>query len=305
MNKTTNSNFNMLAFTNHLQESGYTVKTIESKIREAKAFSNWCKSQRITTYTINYQNCLQYINHLKFKGNSKRTINAKLRHLRTYFTYLVNQGYRKDNPIENTIIKGESQLLSYTILDFEELEDLYYSFDTENIKNPHHRLTAKRNKIIVGFMVYQGLSTSDLKKLLLEHLQLSKGKLYVPSCHRSGSRSLELKAWQLMELIEYINEIRPQLIKRVKKTIDYSQLFPYGEQFNLLIDLLKKLKKYNQKVTSIKQIRASVITHWLKQHNLRKVQYLVGHRHISSTERYVQDDLETLHDIVDNFHPMS
>ncbi|MGB3342779.1 MAG: hypothetical protein WBA61_02595 [Aequorivita sp.] len=49
---------------------------------------------------------------------------------------------------------------------------------------------------------------------------------------------------------------------------------------------------------------ASVITIWLGQYNLRKVQYLAGHRYISSTERYLQNDLENLHEMVNNFHPI-
>jgi len=32
---------------------------------------------------------------------------------------------------------------------------------------------------------------------------------------------------------------------------------------------------------------------------------MVGHRYISSTERYLQDDLENLHEIVNNFHPIN
>jgi len=43
----------------------------------------------------------------------------------------------------------------------------------------------------------------------------------------------------------------------------------------------------------------------LTKYNLRQVQYLAGHRYISSTEKYVQDDLENLHEIVNNFHPIS
>ena len=70
-------------------------------------------------------------------------------------------------------------------------------------------------------------------------------------------------------------------------------------------DILKKLKKTNHKVTNANQIRASVITNWLKQYNLRQVQYLAGHRYISSTERYLEDDLENLHDMVNNFHPIN
>lgn len=305
MNKTKKSTSNYVDFTNYLQTLGYTEKTIETKLREVISFTNWCSSKGITVYTITYRSSLEYINYLKNQKNSKSTINGKLAHLRTYFNYLTNGGHRKDNPIENTTIKGTPEPLSYTILDIEELEDLYYSFETENIDNSYRRLTAKRNKIIVGFMVYQGLNTSDLKALLVEHVQLSKGKIYVPACNRGNARSLELKSWQMMELMEYLNEIQPLLLTKAKKPLHYHQLFPFGNQFNLVGELLKKLKKYNQKVTSIKQIRASVITHWLKQYNLRKVQYLAGHRHISSTERYLQDDLESLHDMVNNFHPIS
>jgi len=58
----------------------------------------------------------------------------------------------------------------------------------------------------------------------------------------------------------------------------------------------------NQSLTDIKQIRTSVIIHWLKQHQLRKTQYLAGHKYISSTEKYVQDDLESLHETVNNYH---
>jgi len=68
--------------------------------------------------------------------------------------------------------------------------------------------------------------------------------------------------------------------------------------------IAKKLNKYNRKVQDVNQIRASVITNWLGLYNLRKVQYLAGHRYISSTERYLQDDLENLHEIVNNFHPI-
>jgi site-specific recombinase XerD len=77
-------------------------------------------------------------------------------------------------------------------------------------------------------------------------------------------------------------------------------------RFNpIMYHIFKKLKKYNQKVENIKQIRASVITNCLGHYNLRKVQYFAGHPYISSTERYLQDDLESLHEIVNNFHPIS
>jgi len=133
---------------------------------------------------------------------------------------------------------------------------------------------------------------------------LTKGKVYVPRGKKSNSRSLELKPWQIIELMDYCNEVRPLLQKRID---NYSaKLFPSGERFSVLISsVFRKLKRINQKAQNSKQIRASVITNWLGQYNLREVQYRAGHRYISSTEKYLQDDLENLHEIIHKFHPIS
>ena len=53
-----------------------------------------------------------------------------------------------------------------------------------------------------------------------------------------------------------------------------------------------------------KQIRASVITKWLKQYNLRETQYLAGHRYISTTEGYQQNDMEGLSEEINMYHPL-
>jgi integrase/recombinase XerD len=46
-----------------------------------------------------------------------------------------------------------------------------------------------------------------------------------------------------------------------------------------------------------------VITHWLKNHNLRQVQQMAGHRYISSTEAYLVNQTEDLQADIDQFHP--
>ena len=153
-------------------------------------------------------------------------------------------------------------------------------------------------------IVHQGLGTTDLGNLKTEYLKLSKGKIYVPSTKRSNARELELRPWQIMGLMEYLNEVLPLLQGRSGAHTD--KLFPTGTRFSVTTSqIMKKLRKHNQKVRDIKQLRASVITNWLGQHNLRKVQYMAGHRYISSTERYLTDDLENLHEMVNSFHPIS
>ena len=154
-------------------------------------------------------------------------------------------------------------------------------------------------------MVYQGLNTTELRQLELENLELYKGKVYIKSGRRSNARTLVLKSWQVIELLEYVKEIREEII--IRRNIESERLFiPNNARLsNTILAIVQKLKRINHKVNNTHQIRASVITNWLKQYNLREVQVLAGHRYISSTERYLEDDLESLHEIVNNFHPIS
>ena len=288
----------------YLEEQNYSESTVNLHVKETQNFIKWCNRNSTTAIEIDYKNCLKYIKYLTRKGTTKKTINHRLRSVKIYFDYLIDEACRVDNPIENTTIKGVKRNINYNLLESDELEDLYYSFETDKYQEEYHKYTLKRAKIIIGLMVYQGLNTTDLGNLQIEHLQLSKGKIYVPSTRRSNARALELKPWQIMEFMEYENEVRPTIQDKIQNHSE--QLFPTNARFNSIVyQINKKLKKYNQKVQDIKQIRASVITIWLGQYNLRKVQYLAGHRYISSTERYLQDDLENLHEIVNNFHPIS
>lgn len=78
-----------------------------------------------------------------------------------------------------------------------------------------------------------------------------------------------------------------------------------SDRFAVTYWLFKKLRRINHNVKDTKQIRASVITYWLQHHNIREVQYMAGHRYISSTERYVQDDLESLQEVIETLHPIT
>ena len=294
----------MITYKDFLEQQNYSKTTIESYTKSIKIFLKWCKRNHTNAELVDYKTILKYIKYLQRKNNSKRTVKHQIGITKSYFKYLLSENCRSDNPIENINIKGVKRIINYNLLEADELEDLYYSYETENIKDKYHQLTAKRNKVIVGLIIYQGLRTTDLGNLKLEHLQLSKGKIYVPSTRKSNARELELKPWQIMEFINYQNEVRIVIQKRINNYTE--QLFPINTRFSTITyHINKRLKKYNNKVKDIKQIRASVITNWLGQYNLRKVQYLAGHRYISSTERYLQDDLENLHEIVNNFHPIN
>jgi integrase/recombinase XerD len=118
---------------------------------------------------------------------------------------------------------------------------------------------------------------------------------------------LKLEAHQVLDIMEYQLKVREQLLQLNSKETDlFFVSAGTSERFNNIISkLMDKLQKLNKKVTSIKQIRASVITHWLKLYNLREVQYMAGHRFVSSTEGYLINDLDDLQETVTKYHPIN
>jgi len=292
----------------YLEQNNYSKTTIEHYLKRTQEFTDWSKKYGIKASEMDYKTCLKYVKYLQQKRIQVQTINNHIVTLRNYFDYLIETNKRVENPIEEVSVKGTVKRVLHNLLDADELEDLYYSFETESFNkytNYKTKLTAKRNKIITGLIVYQGLNTTNLKSLLLEHLELYKGKIYVPSTRRNNPREMELKPWQVLDLLEYINEIRPEIAKY--NNIHSEELLIPQNHFNDLIriGILRNLKKINHKVTNVYHLRASVIVNWLKQFNIRKVQYLAGHKYISSTESYKQNNLESLHEAVNEFHPLS
>jgi site-specific recombinase XerD len=261
----------------------------------------WTSAYGTSVETLDYKTFLLYLAHLNQKGIAKKTIQCSLVSIHHYFNYLQQENYRSDNPIENLSIKGVPKRVLKNILAFEELEDLYYSYRA--ISGDDLR---KRNKVILGLLIYQGLKTGEIYRLELDNIDLKKGKIEVLASRMSNARMLSLQPWQFLEIQEYSNEIRPRILHKNNRNTDQFFLNSKGKLClkNSLKKVSDELKTYNQNYQDLNQIRSSVIVNWLKTNNLRRTQYLAGHRYISSTERYKQDNLESLQEMITSFHPI-
>lgn len=324
MNKKPGYSFNkeiesrLKGFQNHLQELGNGENTVRQKMNYAGCFLKWLESEHLDPEETRYNDLLNFIDYCKIEGKSKKHINSKLRAIRNYFDYLqsLQTGHCpvSINPAANLNLKGIRQKLPANIIDFKELENLYQSYKAETTRT-------KRNKIILGLLIYQRVTTEELKQLEPDHLKLKEGKIAVPGNRRRNSRTLEFKPFQILELHEYLTEIRPTILKEItaprparKPTkINHpkieNQLFISingSENIkNSLLHMFKVIQKLNPEILHPKQIRASVITCWLKNYNLRQVQYMAGHKYVSSTERYKLNNLDSLQSKLEKLHPLN
>jgi integrase/recombinase XerD len=295
----------MIDFSLYLQQNGYADSTIISYQRKVTIFLLWSKQKKYQIETITYKSLENYIKTLKTeKRNLKdKSIKHEVGILKLFFTYLVVDGFRDSNPLDKLIYHAERGF-EHQLLSKIELEELYASFPIDNIETPSCTSVAIRNKVITGLIVYQGASATDLKVLEIDHLNLAKGTIYFPGTKRTNSRTLKLEGHQIYVLMQYLETHREILSKRVNSSENSLFLCKNGRISTITNQVTKELKKLNFRVTNLKQLRASVITIWVKEYNLRKAQIMAGHRFISSTESYKESDQDVLEKDVEKYHPI-
>jgi len=294
-NKETESK--LRGFKDYLQELGNSQNTIRQKSNYAGYFLTWLESEHLKPEETRYNDLLNFIDYCKLEEKSKKHINSKLRSIRNFYEYLKKQNPNIINPALNLHLKGIKQKLPSNIISFDRLENLYQSFETTTNRD-------KRNKVILGLLIYQGLTTEELHQLETNHLKLKKGKIYVPGNRRRNSRTLTLKPFQILELYEYETKVRLKLLQQETEQL-FISMEGNTELKNSLHHLFRAIRKTYPGILNPKQIKASVITYWLKNYNLRQVQYFAGHKYVSSTERYQLNNLDKLQSRLEKYHPLN
>jgi site-specific recombinase XerD len=299
----------MEEYIQYLQEQGNSTSTIAKKETILSVFKKWLQNTGSSFETLTYPQLLSCMKEMQQRGNKQSSIQKRIGYLKQYLNWLVKNGSIPHNPILAINIQGVKRQHLYNIIEPEELTKIYESYETEQELKPASRkqppqelnhLARKRNKVILGLIVYQGISVHDLGNIKPQHVQIKKGLITIPAARRINERTLKLEAAQLFELHEYITIIRPELLKERDEETDKLFMTAYRTKDlrGVMDKLQKKLKTTHGNFNSFKQVRASVITNWLKHHNLRKVQYMAGHRYVSSTEKYQRHNVEDLQQIL-------
>ncbi|WP_221420394.1 site-specific integrase, partial [Fulvivirga sp. M361] len=161
-------------------------------------------------------------------------------------------------------------------------------------------------QLIYYFFNPDRLYRQTLAKLTTEDIGIMSGTIHIKGGRTYNERTLALQAVQIIELDRYMYQTRKELQEAFKQK-DSQQLLitGYAEYRDIHKRLVQRLQKQDTQVQSNQQIKASVITHWLKQYNLREVQYMAGHRKIQTTEAYQQNDMEGLQLDIDRLHPLN
>lgn len=282
-------------FTEYLQQKKYSDVTISRYTIYIKRFLKWLSDEELQAEQFTYSDLLDFMRYCNQNGITKRTVHNILCIVRHYCNYLITEQKRNDNPAAGVFIKGLVRKLPNNLLSMEEMEELYKQYSIQ--------LNVDRSKkIMFGLMVYQGLTVGEIMRMQSHHIKLKEGKIFIKGTKRTNERLLNLHANQIVEMQYYVNENKFKegaLFTEKRKT-------PVSERNinNRIKYMFDQLRKLNPKVMNAKQIRSSVITEWLRKNNLRQVQYMTGHKYVSSTERYQMNNLDDLQNELQQHHPM-
>lgn len=283
------------SFEEYLTAQGLKPDTIEQHRRYIHYFICWMSDESLFLSQVTHSEILDFADQLKQEGRSINQINRVLLAVRYYFSYLDKEGVTTHNPAAGITLKGRIRNVPHDLLEKEELEDLYDKYEIKDERT-------HRNKVILGLLVYQGLKREELETLRPEYLKLREGKIQIPATGTSNGRILSLQPHQILDLQEYLLLIRPKLQSRSERL--FTGRNDIENLKNSLLHLNHALRKINPKLKNAIQIRQSVITEWLKEKDLRTVQYMAGHRYVSSTERYQTTNLEDLKEALNKHHPL-
>jgi integrase/recombinase XerD len=284
-----------MTFNHYLEQKRFTPATVNSYTIYIRTFTDWLAAEQLDGGAFTYNELLDFIQYLQGLGKSKKAIQYVLSVVRHYCNYLTVEKQRSDNPAAGVFMKGIMRKLPGNLLSWEEMEELYRQYSIQlNVPLV--------SKVILGLLIYQGLAAEEITRLEAVHVHLREGRLFVRAMKRTGERWLPLSALQLIELGEYMQENRlkigPLLVTGRKHRISPTNIN------NRMQGMIKQLRRLNPRVINAAQFRSSVIAHWLKANNLRQVQYMAGHKYVSSTQRYQLTTLDDLKSDLQQHHPL-
>jgi site-specific recombinase XerD len=276
----------------------YSPQTMKVYLLDIERYLQYMGPERAEKAT--YQEVMEYVDYLRKSFSNPGTINRMLYAVKAWYFYLITSGKRADHPCRQLRLKdaraGDIQL-----------QDLFSSAEMEKLLQRKERYVkaTQRNRVVISLLIYQGLRQGEIPRIRLEDIDLESGSIYVRAMTRAMARTLTLKPNQVMLLYDYIEKVRPALLKtdtdRLVVTLRGTP--DSGEGISYLVDTFKPM--FPDRTLNARTIRQSVITNLLKEgKDLRVVQVFAGHKKISTTERYRQSGLEELQAAIEKYHPL-
>lgn len=278
----------------------YSHLTIAGYQRDIEEFIQYCKCEDINSFqAVQYSFLRGYLAYLHTKSLSPKTINHKMSSLRGLYRYLQKEELINDNPfllVES--LKEPQRQPDFLYVD--EILDLLDSIDT-------HTMLGRRNKAMLELMYASGLRCSEVVTLQLDQIDFSRQLLFI---HGKGGkdRYVPFHDYAREWLQDYIENDRQEIMVKSHQEHQFVFVNKFGKALTNrgVEDIVNRVVKNYDPTRKIHPhtIRHSFATHLLEQGiDIRVVQELLGHSHLSTTQVYTHITKQHLKEVYDHSHP--
>jgi len=270
--------------------SPHTVKNYRSDLTE---FFKFTKKKIIAD--INYLEIRKFLAYLKDKAYLKTTVSRKLACLKSFFKYLTREHVLNTNPASGIQTpKRDRRLPSF-------LETTEVAHLLDAVKG--EKWESKRDSAILEALYSSGIRVGELVGLneadvdLLSHLLKVRGK-------GKKERIVPIGSCAANAIKAYLD------IAPIDSNQSFVALFVNRQKTRLTDRSVRRILLKYARIAALKKgisphtLRHSFATHLLDRGaDLRSVQELLGHAHLSTTQIYTHVTAKRLREAYDQAHP--
>ena len=281
--------------------SGNTVAAYRNDLGQLTGFLDAKKNGGALNWpAVSQTQILDYILHLKSQDYAEATVARKVAAVKSFFAFLQAEGKLKINPTETLASPkvGKSLPKPLTVQEIDEL-----------LEQPARRTTpeGRRDRAMLELMYATGLRVTELVSLDVDDVQVDVEKPYVRLLGKGNrERQIPLLEQPAQEVAEYIRFARPRVVGERNETALFvnrrgERLTRQG--FWLILKGYSAAAGIQGRVTP-HTLRHSFATHMLRGGmDIHKVQELLGHANISTTQVYTQVSREHIREAYEKAHP--
>ncbi len=287
------------SFITHIQlEKNYSNLTVQEYKKDIEYFLSFLEQEGVNELNdVEYIHARLFITKLYDEHLARASISRKISAIRSFFKFLNKEYNIRDDAFQSLYHpKKEARLPQF----FYE-EELTILFE----KNRGTDSLSIRNTAILELLYATGIRVSELISIECKHIDSSYGVIRVMGKGRK-ERYIPVGDYALEAVEEYISTSRPKLMKNTNHSFLFvnnrgNQLTTDGVRY-ILNSMIKKASLHNTIYPHM--LRHTFATHLLNNGaDLRSVQELLGHAHLSSTQVYTHVTKEHLRKTYMNAHP--
>nr|WP_285803879.1 tyrosine recombinase XerC [Alkalicoccobacillus plakortidis] len=291
----------MERFMRYLQiEKGSSPHTLSNYTRDIEAFYTFMARVGLDSLAnVTYADLRAYLSELYEQSYARKTVSRKISSMRSFCHFLKREGLIEENVFAHASLpKAEGRLPQF--LYEEEMQKLFEGISGNSALD-------LRDRAILELLYATGIRVSECCLLEIDHLDFSIGTVLVYGKGKK-ERYVPVGSYALKALQAYLTDGRPTL--QSKNPVPTQQLFlnyrgsglSERSYRTILTKRMEEAALFHR--ISPHKLRHSFATHLLNNGaDLRVVQDLLGHEHLSTTQVYTHVTKDRLRDVYMNHHP--